>query len=616
MKNFWGELKTKNWLALIVLLALGLRLYGINWDAGQHLHPDERYMTMVTTAIKWPESLGEYLDPQCSPLSPYNTDYKAYIYGTFPLFWVKATAGLIGADSYGQLHLVGRFWSAIFDVGTLLLVFWIGKKIFDERTGLIASALYAVTVLAIQQSHFFTVDNFATFWLMVSFAVLLRTVLSFRLLQSGILGIAFGLAVASKISSLLFGGVIGMGFLLGWVGEIRGIREIRGALRITGAYLALGLVFAVASYATFRLAQPYAFASASWFDLTPQPDFWQALSFQRKAMTGEVMFPPQYQWVGTAPFWFPLKNLLLWGLGPVLGVASLAGIALLLYKLLKFLKNLKGQETQTTVVLQTLPLAWVLGLFLYQGGSFVKSMRYLLPLVPFLSLAAAYALSHGHTSSWLQEGQSKPVGFIFARLSLIGALAGSLLWALAYVNIYSTDTTRVAASRWLYENVPAGSVLANEHWDDPLPLILSAEEAQNSKFEIRNYETFPMEVYDPDLDPKGLVREQKLRDLYADLTHTDHVILSSPRASDSIGQLPERFPLMARYYAALDAGTLGFQQVAKITSYPNLLGVTINDESAEEAFRIYDHPTVRIYQKVNLPSYDRFASLLTISTYH
>ena len=34
-------------LALILLIGATLRLVALNWDSGQHLHPDERFLTMV-----------------------------------------------------------------------------------------------------------------------------------------------------------------------------------------------------------------------------------------------------------------------------------------------------------------------------------------------------------------------------------------------------------------------------------------------------------------------------------------------------------------------------------------------------------------------------------------
>ena len=43
----------KNLLILIFIIVIGflLRLIGLNWDQGQHLHPDERFLTMVSSAI-------------------------------------------------------------------------------------------------------------------------------------------------------------------------------------------------------------------------------------------------------------------------------------------------------------------------------------------------------------------------------------------------------------------------------------------------------------------------------------------------------------------------------------------------------------------------------------
>ncbi|KKR30012.1 MAG: putative membrane protein, partial [Candidatus Gottesmanbacteria bacterium GW2011_GWC2_39_8] len=95
------------------ILALGaiFRLYGNNWDQNAHLHPDERFLTMVGNAISWPTSFSEYIDPAVSPLNPYNKGYDFFVYGRFPLILVKYIADSFGQGDYNHLNLVGRFVS-------------------------------------------------------------------------------------------------------------------------------------------------------------------------------------------------------------------------------------------------------------------------------------------------------------------------------------------------------------------------------------------------------------------------------------------------------------------------------------------------------------------------
>ena len=69
--RFWiwkFKLPMKNKLIIVLLflavlsLAAFFRLYGVNWDQNQHLHPDERFLTMVATGISWPKDIYKYLD--------------------------------------------------------------------------------------------------------------------------------------------------------------------------------------------------------------------------------------------------------------------------------------------------------------------------------------------------------------------------------------------------------------------------------------------------------------------------------------------------------------------------------------------------------------------------
>src|SRR3990172_4796703 len=57
-------------LAVIIGFALWLRLWGNNWDDGQHIHPDERFLTFVENDIEIPSSLGEYFNSEESPFNP------------------------------------------------------------------------------------------------------------------------------------------------------------------------------------------------------------------------------------------------------------------------------------------------------------------------------------------------------------------------------------------------------------------------------------------------------------------------------------------------------------------------------------------------------------------
>ena len=150
--------------ALLCVVVFGgwLRLSGSNWDSGQHLHPDERYLTQVASSIRWPDSPWQYLDVHHSPLSPYRTDPgKNYLYGQLPLFGGKLFATATGEDDYANLNIAGRRVSALLDTGSIVLVFLLALVLFNglrRRTAavgaLIAAFLYAVTVAMVQAAPF------------------------------------------------------------------------------------------------------------------------------------------------------------------------------------------------------------------------------------------------------------------------------------------------------------------------------------------------------------------------------------------------------------------------------------------------------------------------------
>ncbi len=159
--------KTNIILLLILLVAAYFRFNGINWDENHHMQPDARFITMVADQIRGVESIGAYFDTANSTLNPLN--HGSYTYGMFPLFITRAIAVFVGMANYDGLTLVGRAMSGLFDLAAIWMLFLVGQRLYNRRTGLLAAALAAAAVLPIQLSHYFAVNSFSTVFVVASF---------------------------------------------------------------------------------------------------------------------------------------------------------------------------------------------------------------------------------------------------------------------------------------------------------------------------------------------------------------------------------------------------------------------------------------------------------------
>jgi hypothetical protein len=126
-------------------------------------------------------------------------------------------------------------------------------------------------------------------------------------------------------------------------------------------------------------------------------------------------------------------------------------------------------------------------------------------------------------------------------------------------------------------------VLSVDEWDDGLPFT-PADEASKGFTSVM---FTPFDTESP----------HDVRRLAEDLDQVDYVVQSSDRITGVIGRVPARYAPVLRYQQALEDGSLGFEPVATFSTRPSLLGVEIDDTGSEEAFRVYDHPTVRIWRK-------------------
>ncbi|MCH8115500.1 MAG: glycosyltransferase family 39 protein, partial [Chloroflexi bacterium] len=193
---------TRYALALILLLAIGLRLYGINWDQGGLFHPDERAFLTQVNGLEFPEGdeWSLIFDVEASTLNP-----GSFNWGSLPHYALKSVQYAVAPFKWMnlfELRYAGRALSAFSDTATVLLVFMIGRAVFSSRVGLLAALFSAIAVQQVQLSHFFAVETFMTTFIVATIYYSIRVAQNGRRRDSVLAGVMFGLAMATKFSVL------------------------------------------------------------------------------------------------------------------------------------------------------------------------------------------------------------------------------------------------------------------------------------------------------------------------------------------------------------------------------------------------------------------------------
>ncbi len=625
-----------------------LRVWGINFDQGIGSHPDERSTACsYAPSIRLPASWDEFWDPQRSPLNPLwdlgTQRPRSFTYGHFPLYLgvavgelfhtvapVAATFGVPETtvalmarahEACDGIAVAGRFLIALFDTLTIGLLFLLGKRIFGPGAGLIAAAFYTFTAQAIQLSHFFAMDPASTTFTVLAVLGGVR-MLQERSWQATVLtGLAAGLAISSKFSALPILAVpIVAAIQIVWREQTLSRVEARpvNARIQLNALLAVPLALVVA-IVIFAITSPYAILDWESFIRA-------TLVEQGRMVRGIADMPFTRQYRNTIPYLYFIEQQLAWGLWWPLGAVTAFGvihaIGILLYSMIllvynRFMAIAAGPrrlltDTQAAYIVVW---SWVLPYFGLTGAFLAKFNRYMSPVLPFVLLFGAgliWTLWHTFKPKPAiaapigddpladeppalisQPARAPVVRFLTSSLAVlltVIGIGGGIFWSLAYVNgVYNHEHTWITASRWVYQNVPSGSLILWELWDDPLPKTIPGEPGMDMhSTNLRNIDWSP---YEEDTAEKYAIMKEKLRE-------ADYVIYSSKRIYDSVDELPERYPMTNRYYAAMWSGELGFDLVQEVTSPPRLWGFAFDDRHADESWSFYDHAQVSIFKKV------------------
>ncbi len=531
--------KIKSVILFIAILSIAsvLRFTGINWDGGNQLHPDERFIFMTTTALDFQNDMNPHF----------------FAYGSFPLYLLKlisTTTGKLFPQllQYDTLPIIGRILSGLFDIGTLCCIYYLLHHLTKKKHIVYLGTLwYASSVLPIQLSHFYAVDTILTFFSCLTLFFTLRYYQHPSVRYALGIGIAVGLAIATKISAMVLIIPIGITFLITFPKNWK-------------KTCLFGIIVGIAALYTFFITEPYAFLDFATFK--------QQLLDQQAMTKSAFTFPYTLQYVGKIPYLYEFKNIILWGQGVFLGIISFLGI---IYGTKKAIQN----KSVPTIIL--LVFFWVYTAIV--GRFAIGFMRYMLPIYPILTIFAALLIQKCTQNIKPQK-----------RMLIYGICTALIFfWTITFTQIYTKPNTRVVASAWIFKNIPRGATIALEHWDDALPLRFASR-----------YVVEELPLYNADTT-------KKWNDINAQLQKTDYVIIASNRLytplmnmTDCV-HLPQGrcYKTTADYYSKLFSGTLGFTKVATFTSFPTIpfTAIHIDDSAADESFTVYDHPKIMIFKK-------------------
>lgn len=581
-------LARQEWLGVAIIIVIGawLRAYGLFWDWPEFFNPDEGRL------IKWGREFN-YLDPVSSE------------WGALPLLLSRLMAALVSpfarpGEEY--LYPIARSLSVVIGCATILLVYLLARRGYSRLTALYAAIFTTFTVLLIQDGHFYSLDGIFGLLVLAALFSILTIAQTGRRRSYLWAGVIIGLAVATRINGyLLLLPLLAAHYSHSFrhpANQRPGWKPVHLIKPLFSQNLWLAGILSVA---VFLLLTPALILDTKNFL------FHDGLVWVLLQTAGYLKSRYTLQFEGTTPVYY-FTNLLFWSAGPALLLAYLAGI---IYGLVKW------RHAANVII-----LAFAL-IYLWAGAEArVKFIRYSLPLLPLFNiLAAAFfaAAPQKLNGSALKHGLTAWLGL---------TVVGTGLYALAFTTIYAGPDTRLEAARWVQANIPAGAVVVRESGDYPsvvqfgdehLPqyqlreinfdrLYESSQPALESKMPAV-FSTWGLPVSRrgkeeaiPDDDFTPLTDYQKWQHIQETLHCADYIVFTE-RNYDLYHNRPQLFPVEHRYYTQLFNGELGFQPVKTFSRKPQLFGRQIDDSPAELTFRLFDHPTVWVFQSQLPPEF-------------
>lgn len=428
-------------LLLILIVALGfiLRIWSINHDLPYIYNLDELKIINPIMDNFFRGDLNPHWFEQPGAALMY------LIFGVLGIYYNLGVllGGFSSVDSFissfqsnpTAVILVGRTITVLFGTLSILLVFFIARRVFNRPTGLIAALFFAVAPMQIIHSRVIRTDVTSTFFLLAAACLLFRFLDKGKLKSLIFSGVMGGIATAIKYPSAVIMIPITLGiFLRGGDKSVPSYRASKGITEppnLIRPVLPALFIAAAAFILGFAVTAPYAIL-----------DYKQTLSEIRNL---KYLEPAGYPHIG-------ILEKFIWYLNEVIRYAA-GGIVIQLLAVLGLITAILSGK-KTIYVLISIPLVVFLILFVIN----TRQPRYVIPLLPFVAIFAGRGLYFGLKTI---IGKKKYFSPVLGLAAILAALNPGLRAAADGRRSLQKDN-RTLCKEWVEANIPPGSRIAYE----------------------------------------------------------------------------------------------------------------------------------------------------------
>jgi 4-amino-4-deoxy-L-arabinose transferase-like glycosyltransferase len=433
LPNYWRRIINERMLSIcclwiVLAVAFAIRYRGITFGFPLITHPDEPFIVESAINIITTKDLNPHMF-----LYP-----SLYIYMQtlvyISIFLMGKLSGIfdrffdIGVTTF---YFWGRMLTIIISVWTIYFVYLLGTLLFNRFVAVISTLFIAFSLLHVSNSYTITTDSPMAFWIILSFFVSAVNYINGPKLRYYILnGALIGCAVSTKYTAvwcllpLIYVHLHHTSFSLV---ELFDRKLLLGLLSIPAAFV-LTSPFSILDFNTFAPTLVYQHRAYSLGHA----------GFESDAVSYGYYFQSLVRKYGIIPF-------------------IIAGIGMIF----SFI-----HDTRKTALLLCFPIPY----FLFIGAYKVHFDRNIVCLVPFLALMSGYGIFQ-LTECFKNAARNKVIKFTLYLLLIISVVSGVYAQAskvVAHTRRITLPDTRWISKIWIEENIPAGAIIAREHYTPPI----------------------------------------------------------------------------------------------------------------------------------------------------